>query len=599
MAFGGWSSTLVLGGIRSGKSAFAESLVAESLAAEATDSETRTVRYVATGRRADADDTQPAAGGTDHRQRRREAWSTEELSGHPDRLAAVVAEAKADEVVLVDDLGGWVAALLEAEVGDDTGTTAAAIAALADAARTSAGRVVLVSPEVGLSVVPATRAGRLFADVLGTVNRAVADACAAVALVVAGQPVWLKGGPISHPRGPGAGAGPRPGGSSAARPGLSLLGSSMELPLPDASVSIQPGMDLPMPDEAAADAARAHLATLDLPGAGLGALVETVVFAAATQGQAVPRPWEEVRVLLLHADHDGGAAAGDSPAESARRAARARASEDPVALLAAEAGASLRVVEAMPSRAFETEDALTAAQVDEALEYGWRLAAEAADSGVDLLVLAAYGAGAEAASAAVVAALTGTETVKLLGRVAGADGRIDDAAWMLRCAAIRDALHRTRSRPRSARDMLAALGGADLAVATGILLGAAARRTPVLLDGPVGVAAGLLSRDLGGQARHWCLLPDDGGHPTVRYAADVLNLRPVMDLRLGLGEGATALAALPLLRAALTLASTVPVRPPAPSPDLTEPEPEPAPQPTAATPAEESTVEDVSPASGS
>ncbi|HET8659897.1 MAG TPA: bifunctional adenosylcobinamide kinase/adenosylcobinamide-phosphate guanylyltransferase [Micromonosporaceae bacterium] len=604
----GWSSVLVLGGIRSGKSAFAESLVAEALVTQDVDGATRTVRYVATGR-----SVTDGTGGAGARPDRPESWSTEELTSHPDRLAAVVAEAKADEVVLVDDLGGWVAALLEVEVGDDTEGTTTAIAALAEAARTSAGRVVLVSPEVGLSVVPATHAGRLLAGILGTVNRALADACTAVVLVVAGQPVWLKGAPAqpAAPRGT-ADIAARAAGTvgvttpagrrlTRARPVPAALGGATS-PALDPGVVFQPGMDLPMPDEAAAAAARTHLATLDLPGAGLGALAETVAFAAATQGRTVPQPWQEVRVLLLHADHDGGAAAGDSPAESARRAARARAGEDPVARLAAEAGASLRVVEAMPSQPFETGDALTGTQVDEALAYGWRLAAEAADSGVDLLVLASYGAGAEAAAAAVVAAATGAEVPKLLGRVVGADGHIDDAAWMVRCAAVRDALHRTRSRPRGARDLLAALGGADLAVATGVLLGAAARRTPVLLDGPVGVAAGLVSRDLGGQARHWCLLPDDGAQPTVRYAADVLNLHPVMDLRLGLGEGATALAALPLLRAALTLASTVPARPPAPEPLEPEPlEPEPAeaePAPEAGPPAtaEPSTVDETRPA---
>ena len=109
--------------------------------------------------------------------------------------------------------------------------------------------------------------------------------------------------------------------------------------------------------------------------------------------------------------------------------------------------------------------------------------------------------------------------------------------------------------------MLAELGGGDIAVATGVLLGATARRVPVLLDGPVGMAAGMVSRDLAGQARHWCLLADHGGHPAVRLAADVLGLTPLLDLRLDLGEGANALAALPLLRSVLALAAALPVHP--------------------------------------
>ncbi len=131
-------------------------------------------------------------------------------------------------------------------------------------------------------------------------------------------------------------------------------------------------------------------------------------------------------------------------------------------------------------------------------------------------------------------------------------------------------------------------------------LGATARRLPVLLDGPVGVAAALISRDLAGQARHWCLLADDGGHPAVRLAADVLGLDPLTQLRLDLGEGANALTVLPLLRSALALAAALPSRAedddsgagdePGPveetEPDFHEPEPE-GPGPTTTTPAAE------------
>jgi hypothetical protein len=122
------------------------------------------------------------------------------------------------------------------------------------------------------------------------------------------------------------------------------------------------------------------------------------------------------------------------------------------------------------------------------------------------------------------------------------------------------------------------LGGADHAVATGILLGAASRRTPVLLDGPVGVAAALVARDFGAQTRHWIMLPDTGGHPAVRHGAEILGTTAVLDLRLGLGEGATALVALPVLRSALTLAAETPQSPPAARPD---PAPDPDPDPAA------------------
>src|SRR5439155_16502413 len=171
----------------------------------------------------------------------------------------------------------------------------------------------------------------------------------------------------------------------------------------------------------------------------------------------------------------------------------------------------------------------------------------AVDEGADLLVLGSCGSGAEAAAVAVIALTTGAEPAAMLDRVAAPGGRVDDNAWMARCVAIRDALQRVRNRTRAPRDLLAMLGGPDLAVATGALIGAVARQTPVLVDGPVGVAAALVARDIGAQTRHWLLLPDAGGHPAVRFGAEVLGVDPVLELRLGLGEGATALAALPLL----------------------------------------------------
>ncbi|MFG3579144.1 bifunctional adenosylcobinamide kinase/adenosylcobinamide-phosphate guanylyltransferase [Micromonospora chersina] len=653
MSVDGWNTLLVLGGIRSGKSEFAESVVADA----------PTVRYVATAPAGDPEDTEWATRLAAHRARRPGSWTTEETAADPGRLAEVIAAAGPNETLLVDDLGGWVTVLLDPahQPADDTAT----IAELAAAVRASAARLVLVSPEVGLSLVPTTPLGRAFTDALGATNRAVADACDAVALVVAGQTAWLKPAATpTHPAtpvgptladvpaqaGPGQGAAqPAPGQASTPAQALDQAGApaqggpgqagalaqggpgqagpgqagapdealpevltpaapaapapapsgapgqadwaapTMALPMVATGLVIQPGMELPMPDDYTGPQAVDRLVTLDIPGAGLGVLEQVVGFAAATQGTATPTPWGQVRVLLLHGDHEGGASAGATPGESARRARQARAGKGPLARLAAENGASLQVVETPTSAPIEEGPALTGERVESALRYGWRLAEQAADAGVQLLVLAACGAGTETAAAAVLAATAGAEPPAVLGRVMNEQGEYDDAAWMVRCAAVRDALHRTRRSSREAKDILAELGGGDVAVATGVLLGATARRIPVLLDGPVGVAAGMVSRDLAGQARHWCLLPDHGGRPGVRLAADVLGLTPLLDLRLDLGEGATALAALPLLRSALTLAAGLPVHPslgggddedfaepePAgPGPTSTDPEPE-------------------------
>ncbi|WP_431947316.1 bifunctional adenosylcobinamide kinase/adenosylcobinamide-phosphate guanylyltransferase [Micromonospora marina] len=635
MSVDAWHTLLVLGGIRSGKSEIAEALVADA----------PTVRYVATAPAGDPEDTEWAARLATHRARRPGSWTTEETAANPGRLVEVIAAAGPNDTLLVDDLGGWVTVLLDPahQPADDTAT----IAELAAAVRSSTARLVLVSPEVGLSLVPTTPLGRAFTDALGAANRAVADACDAVALVVAGQTTWLKpaapapahavppaaappeaepsrdaasqvatswataprpapdqavpaalgAGDVTLPEVLTPAAAPAPAPATPDAPGTGdWAAPTMALPMIATGLVIQPGMELPMPDDYTGPQAVDRLATLDIPGAGLGVLEQVVGFAAATQGTSTPRPWDSVRVLLIRGDHQGGASAGATPGASARRARQARAGRGALARLAAENRAGLQIVEAPVSAPMEDGPALPADEVEAALRYGWRLAEQAADAGVQLLVLAACGAGAEAAAAAVLAATAGAEPPTVLGRVVTEQGEIDDTAWMVRCATVRDALHRTRRSAREAKDVLAELGGGDIALATGVLLGATARKVPVLLDGPVGTAAAMVSRDLAGQARHWCLLPDHGGRPGVRLAADVLGLTPLVDLRLDLGEGATALAALPLLRSALTLAATLPVHPSLGGPDDDGDEPDFAePEPAGPGPTTVGTDEPVSP----
>lgn len=487
MASGRWRAVLVVGGIGSGRSAYAETLL--------------------------------AGNGS----RRLTAGPGDELAD----LARTLAEAKPDEALLVDDLSQW---LPPAARGGPAAPDEQATDALAAAVRDCPARLVIVSPEVGLSW-PTTAAGKSLAEAVGAVNVAVAAATDAVALVVAGQPTWLKGALAASGPVPAVPANPPPEGGQVG---------------PDPSDL----RALPQPDEQAQEAA-----TERLTGAGLGALAAVAGFAAGTQGTLAPSPWRAVRMLVLHGDHAGAAAAGATG--SAQRATDLREGTGALAELASGAGAQLHLVAATSAAAIEHGPAMTDDAAEAGLAHGWHLAERAVDDGADVLALGSIGDGAETAAAAVAAALggTGSEPAALLGRVRASDGTIDDAAWIQRCAAVRDAVHRAKSASRLAgRAVLAELGGADLAIAVGVLLGAAARRTPVLIDGPLGAAAALVARNLAAPARHWCLLPDHGGHPTVVRVSEVLGLTPVLDLALDLGEGAATLAALPLLRSALVLA---------------------------------------------
>jgi adenosyl cobinamide kinase/adenosyl cobinamide phosphate guanylyltransferase len=175
-----WRRALVLGGIRSGKSEFAEALVGSRDA----------VTYVATAR-SDPGDARWSARIAAHRDRRPPGWAVAEVGADPSALLDLLAGADPDATLLVDDLGAWVAA----HVTDVTEVTAfePVAASLADAVRKCPARLILVSPEVGLSVVPSTAIGLAFADALGRTNRAVATECDAVVLVIAGNAVPVKG----------------------------------------------------------------------------------------------------------------------------------------------------------------------------------------------------------------------------------------------------------------------------------------------------------------------------------------------------------------------------------------------------------------------
>lgn len=171
--------TLVLGGTRSGKSGYAEAL----LPADAP------VRYLATARRY-PDDPDWDARIARHVARRPAAWTTVES---PD----LVAELARPGLVLVDDLATWVTGLLD----DVEWSGPVDVSPLVEAVSRSAD-CVLVSAEVGLGVVPSTRAGRVFRDELGALNAALAQVCDEVVLLVAGLPMWLKGADRRRDRDP-------------------------------------------------------------------------------------------------------------------------------------------------------------------------------------------------------------------------------------------------------------------------------------------------------------------------------------------------------------------------------------------------------------
>lgn len=183
------SSHLVIGGARSGKSTFAESLAA-----------TRAhVVYVATGGDRPGDDEWQARVAL-HRTRRPSHWRTIETSD----VSGQLQQAAVGECVIVDCLSLWLTSVLDAANAwqEDQSTRQHAIATahqaidhLVQAVETCPADVIVVTNEVGMGVVPGTTAGRLFRDLLGIANARVATACTEVTLVVAGRTLPLPGRP--------------------------------------------------------------------------------------------------------------------------------------------------------------------------------------------------------------------------------------------------------------------------------------------------------------------------------------------------------------------------------------------------------------------
>lgn len=174
--------TLVTGGIRSGKSAYAETLLAGSGA----------VTYLATAPAPTGDDADWHSRVAAHRLRRAAAWTTLECTDPASALRG------AGGPLLLDSVGSWLTARLDAhEAWQDNGpgwreALTNELDGLADAVRGFAHDLVIVTEEVGLTLVSEHRSGRVFTDWLGTANQRLAAECDRVVLVVAGCPLVIK-----------------------------------------------------------------------------------------------------------------------------------------------------------------------------------------------------------------------------------------------------------------------------------------------------------------------------------------------------------------------------------------------------------------------
>ncbi|MET8231856.1 nicotinate-nucleotide--dimethylbenzimidazole phosphoribosyltransferase [Micromonospora sp. NPDC005298] len=332
-------------------------------------------------------------------------------------------------------------------------------------------------------------------------------------------------------------------------------------------------------DESAMAAARELHGRLTKPAGSLGLLEELSVRLAGLAGACPPPLTEPAAVAIFAGDH-GVHAQGVSPwpqEVTAQMIGNFLAGGAVVNAFARQAGAAVTVVDvgvatplpaeeaAAPAvldpsaprlvaasvrqgtRDFTVTAALTRDEASAAVRTGIRIADELIDAGAGILLTGDMGIGNTTPAAALIAAFTGADPLDATGRGTG----VDDPTYAHKVAVVRAALARHTPDPADPLGVLAAVGGLEHAALAGLILGAAARRTPVLLDGVIAVSAALAAAAFAPDAVGAMVAGHRSAEPGATVALRHLGLDPLIDLGLRLGEGTGALLALPVVTGAV------------------------------------------------
>jgi len=322
------------------------------------------------------------------------------------------------------------------------------------------------------------------------------------------------------------------------------------------------------PDATASAAARTRQGQLTKPAGSLGRLEALAIQIAGITGQARPRLLRPA-VIVMAADH-GVAARGVSAFPAAvtpQMVLNFLGGGAAINVLARQVRARVVVVDmgvaapipphpelidrkvALGTADLAAGPAMSRGQALQALESGIGVAADVIAAGADSIATGDMGIGNTTASSAIVAALTGRPAAEVTGRGTG----VDDSGLARKVAVVERALALHRPDPADPLGVLAAVGGFEIGGLAGVMLGAAARRLPVVVDGFISGAAALLACGLAPALQPY-LIPAhrsvERGHAAILTR---LDLDPLLDLGLRLGEGTGAALAISLCQAACRL----------------------------------------------
>lgn len=331
---------------------------------------------------------------------------------------------------------------------------------------------------------------------------------------------------------------------------------------------------IPAFDRDAHDRALAHQAQLTKPPGSLGRLEELAAFYAGARGRFPTPAVERAFIPVFGGDH-GVAADGVSafPAElttpilqnvvNGGAGVCVLARQFNVELLTVDVGitgdlcdtpsarvAVLHRKTRRGTRNLRTEDAMNREEAVAALQCGIDVALARAKSGLDIAGAGEVGIGNTTASAALIAAFTGRAAAEVTGRGTG----ITDDALAAKIAVIDTALARIAGRTEPL-DIASAIGGLEILAMAGFMIGCVSERVPVVIDGVIAAAAAVTAQALQPGVAAFFVASHRSTEPGVVAALQHLQLKPLVDLGMRLGEGTGSVIGIALVRAAVAISN--------------------------------------------
>jgi nicotinate-nucleotide--dimethylbenzimidazole phosphoribosyltransferase len=322
---------------------------------------------------------------------------------------------------------------------------------------------------------------------------------------------------------------------------------------------------IPLIDTAAAQKAAERQNNLTKPAKSLGRLEEISIQLAGMKADPFPKV-DRKAVIIMAADH-GVALEGVSaypPEVTSQMVLNFLHGGAAINVLARQAGASVTIVDVGVASEFDPSipglmrrkvahgtrnlakgPTMTCVEAEKAIAEGMDVLAQVAANGLDLVATGDMGIGNTTPSSAIAAVLTGLPVASVTGRGTG----VDDAGLAHKIQIIEQAIALNQPNPADALDVLCKVGGLEIAGLAGVMIAAAARRIPVVVDGFISTAAAMIAVGLVPDVRNYLFSAHQSVEIGHRAMLEHLGLIPLLDLNLRLGEGTGAALAFHLIEA--------------------------------------------------